>query len=234
LAYVACCSNLPPFCRILPPPCLPIGFESSRGQPLSGTQGKRVAAFALVTTVGPQPRPARSILGEPGRASDRQAFASLSYPANRQIFRNPRVGRPGFLVSLSIHPRTAVRRGRHAGLLLTPNCQRWSARSRRTVRPYQYVTEIQYVTEPGNFFGQIHPFLPARRRPTVDHSLVAGGAQRQGLQWGWCQTLSMGMVSQWGWCQTLFLVLTCCLRNQKQSLTPDDRQVGPSSRYRYL
>ena len=25
-------------------------------------------------------------------------------------------------------------------------------------------------------------FLPARRRPTVDHSLVAGGAQRQGLQ----------------------------------------------------
>src|SRR5208337_2259591 len=25
-----------------------------------------------------------------------------------------------------------------------------------------------------------------------------------------------------GWCQTLFLVLTCCLRNQKQSLTPDE------------
>jgi len=23
-----------------------------------------------------------------------------------------------------------------------------------------------------------------------------------------------------GWCQTLFLVLTCCFRNQKQSLTP--------------
>jgi hypothetical protein len=36
----------------------------------------------------------------------------------------------------------------------------------------------QYVTEPGNFFGQINPFLPARRRPTVDHSLMAGGAQR--------------------------------------------------------
>jgi len=30
---------------------------------------------------------------------------------------------------------------------------------------------------------------------------------------GWCQTLE-------GWCQTLFLVLTCRLRNQKQSLTP--------------
>jgi len=25
-----------------------------------------------------------------------------------------------------------------------------------------------------------------------------------------------------GWCQTLFLVLTCCLRNQKQSLTTDE------------
>src|SRR5271157_4760584 len=47
---------------------------------------------------------------------------------------------------------------------------------------FQYVTEIQYVTEPGNFFGQINPFLPARRRPTVDHSLMAGGAQRQELQ----------------------------------------------------
>jgi hypothetical protein len=32
----------------------------------------------------------------------------------------------------------------------------------------------------GNFFGQINPFLPARRRATVDHSLVAGDAQRQG------------------------------------------------------
>ena len=38
---------------------------------------------------------------------------------------------------------------------------------------------IQYVTEPGNLFGKINRFLPARRRPTVDHSLVAGGAQRQ-------------------------------------------------------
>jgi len=45
----------------------------------------------------------------------------------------------------------------------------------------QYVTEIQHVTEPGNFLEQINPFLPARRRPSVDHSLVAGGAQRQGL-----------------------------------------------------
>jgi len=91
-----------------------------------------VATFALVTTVGTEPRPARSTPGEPGRAADRQAFASLSYPTNRQVLRNPHVGRPGIFVSMSIHPRTAVRPGRHAGLLLIPNCQRWSARSRHT------------------------------------------------------------------------------------------------------
>ena len=80
--------------------------------------GKRVATFALVTTVGPQPRPARSTPGEPGRAANRQAFASLSYLTHRQVVRNPHVERSGFLVSTSRHPRTAVRRGRHAGLLL--------------------------------------------------------------------------------------------------------------------
>src|SRR5271157_2495004 len=113
--------NFAPFLGILPPFCKPIGFESGRGQPLSGTQGKRVATFALGTTVGPQPRPARSTPGAPGRAADRQAFASLSYPTDRQAFRNPHVGRPGFVVTMSIHPRIAVRPGRHAGLLLIPN-----------------------------------------------------------------------------------------------------------------
>src|SRR5271157_2412104 len=34
---------------------------------------------------------------------------------------------------------------------------------------------------------------------------------------------------QRGWCQTLFLVLTCCLRNQKQSLTPDGAKNRLSS-----
>ena len=72
-----------------------------------------MATFALVTTVGPQPRPARSTPGEPGRAANRQAFASLSYLTHRQVVRNPHVERSGFLVSTSIHPRTAVRRGRH-------------------------------------------------------------------------------------------------------------------------
>src|SRR5271157_2198170 len=66
------------------------------------------------------------------RELNHAAFASLSYPANRQVLRNPHVGRPGFLVSKNTRPRTAVRRGRHAGLLLIPNCQRWSARSRHT------------------------------------------------------------------------------------------------------
>src|SRR5208282_59016 len=38
---------------------------------------------------------------------------------------------------------------------------------------------------------------------------------RDAPRWGRCQTW-------WGRCQTLFLVLTCCLRNQKQSLTLDE------------
>ena len=63
------------------------------------------------------------------RELNHAALASLSYPTDRQVLRNPHVGRPGFLVSMSIHPRTADRRGRHAGLLLTPNCQSRSARS---------------------------------------------------------------------------------------------------------
>jgi len=107
-------------------------FESGRGRLLSGIQGKRAATCALVTTVEPDPRRARSTPGEAGRAANRQAFASPSYQANRQVVRNPHVGRPSYFVSMSIHPRTAAGRGRYAGLLLTPNCQRWSARSRQT------------------------------------------------------------------------------------------------------
>ena len=50
-----------------------------------------MAAFALVTTVGHQPRAARSTPSEPGRAADRQAFASLSYLTHRQVLRNAAV-----------------------------------------------------------------------------------------------------------------------------------------------
>src|SRR5208337_342872 len=56
---------------------------------------KEVAAFALVTTVGHQPRAARSTPGEPGRAADRQAFASLSYLTHRQVLRNPYIAKEG-------------------------------------------------------------------------------------------------------------------------------------------
>jgi len=56
---------------------------------------KEVAAFALVTTVGPQPRPARSTPGEPGRAADRPALASLSYLTHRQVVRNPHIAKEG-------------------------------------------------------------------------------------------------------------------------------------------
>src|SRR5271157_5612065 len=122
-----------PFCPLFGPfypHFRAIGSDSCRGHLLSGTEGKRVAAFALVTTVEPDARRARSTPGEPGRAANRQAFANLSHLTNRQVFRNPRIGRPGFLMSMSLHPRTAVRPGRHAGLFLTPNWQRWSARFR--------------------------------------------------------------------------------------------------------
>src|SRR5208337_1711568 len=91
-----------------------------------------VAMLALLTTFGPQPRPARSTSGEPGPVAARPAFASRSYRTARQLVRKRHAGRPGLLVSMSLHPRTALRPGRHAGLLLTPNCQDGSARSRHT------------------------------------------------------------------------------------------------------
>ncbi len=47
------------------------------------------------------------------------------------------------------------------------------ARSRRAARMFQYVTEKAIRAD------KINGFLPARRRPFVDHSHVAGGAQRQ-------------------------------------------------------
>ena len=78
------------------------------------------------------PTPATPLLSPAKiRELNHAAFASLSYPTDRQVLRNPHVGRPGFLVSMSIHPRTAARPGRHAGLVLTPNCQSRSARSQK-------------------------------------------------------------------------------------------------------
>ena len=50
-----------------------------------------------------------------------------------------------------------------------PTNHHWQRPNR--IRSRRAAVYIQYVTEPGNFFGQINPFLPARRRPPVDHSL---------------------------------------------------------------
>jgi len=117
-----------------------------------------------LTKVRPESCPARSTSGEPGRAADCQAFASLSYLTDRQVLRNPHVGRPGFLVSMSIHPRTAVRPGRHACLLLIPNCQSWSARSRHNI-VYDTVTQcfgeplagaMRFSQEPNNWLHSLH------------------------------------------------------------------------------
>ena len=41
---------------------------------------------------------------------------------------------------------------------------------------------ISFFTEPGDSCGQINPFSPTRRHPTIDYSLVAGDAQRHQLQ----------------------------------------------------
>src|SRR5271166_6435702 len=40
-------------------------------------------------------------------------YGTVTYLTHRQVVRNPHVERPGFLMSTSRHPRTAVRRGRH-------------------------------------------------------------------------------------------------------------------------
>ena len=49
-------------------------------------------------------------------------------------------------------------------------------------RSQRAVPLFQYGTKPGDPYGKINPFFLARRRWTVDHSLAAGGAQRQWLQ----------------------------------------------------
>src|SRR5208283_2606721 len=71
-----------------------------------------------------------------------------------------------------------VRRPFAAGYCLIPPAELArpnGARSRRAL-PF-----FQYGTKPGDPYGKIHPFFLARRRWTGDHSLAAGGAQRQWL-----------------------------------------------------
>ena len=54
-------------------------------------------------------------LGDPAPAAARLAFASRSYRTARQLVPKRHAGRPGFLVSMSLHPPTAPRPGRDAG-----------------------------------------------------------------------------------------------------------------------
>src|SRR5271165_2074114 len=137
-----------PFCPLFGPfyPhfAIPSAWESGRGQSLSGTQGTSVATFAPGTTVGPQPRSTRSTPGEPGRAADRQVFASLSYLTDRQVVRHPHVERPGFLVSTSRHPRIAVRRGRH-----DPEIHSLRCRIEQKDDPSQFLASESQPSAPG-------------------------------------------------------------------------------------
>ncbi len=55
---------------------------------------------------------------EIGFDSSRGPSASLIDPTNQQLLRHPHTDRPVFLRSMSLQPRTAVRPGRYAGLLL--------------------------------------------------------------------------------------------------------------------
>ena len=58
-----------------------------------------------------------------------------------------------------------------------PNCERSNGPDLAERTLYSYYTPNQAIPA-----GKSNPFPPTRRRPTVDHSLVAGGAQRQWLQ----------------------------------------------------
>jgi hypothetical protein len=59
---------------------------------------------------------------------------------------------------------------------LLPDTDRQIAKDRTRPDLDERPLYTQYVTEPGDSCGQIYPFFPTRRRSTLDHSLVAGGA----------------------------------------------------------
>ena len=84
----------------------------------STPEGRRPQIRGWGSLAVSSPTPATPLLSPAKiRELNHAAFASLSHPTDRQVVRNPHVGRPGFLVSTSIHPRTSARPGRHAGLL---------------------------------------------------------------------------------------------------------------------
>ena len=82
--------------------------------------------------------------------------------------RNPHVGRPGFLVSMSRHPHTAVRPGRCACLLLTLNCQRLFARSRHTqftIRLFESCERLRNLVSSSWHERDCNGFVPCRANP---------------------------------------------------------------------
>jgi len=60
---------------------------------------------------------------------------------------------------------------------LLPDTDRRIAKGRTRPDLDERAVYIQYVTETGDSCGKFKVFLPARRRSTVDHSLVARSAQ---------------------------------------------------------
>jgi hypothetical protein len=81
----------------------------------------------------------------------------------------------------------------------------------------QYVTEIQYVTKPGNFFGLVHPFLPAARWLTTrswPQPLNAKGSGRAGRKTSRCDTCPLTIpIPKWSVSQiTSRLLRTFCRR----------------------
>jgi len=72
-----------------------------------------------------------------------------------------------------------VRRPSSTGYCLTPTAD--LSKTERGPISTNGHSIIQYITEPGDSRGEIKPLFLARRRRTLDHSLVAG-AQRQSPQ----------------------------------------------------
>src|SRR5208337_3264086 len=91
ICYVSCYVSATYLLRFL----LHISYKTA-GPASFWHQGMRLAH---VRSLDDGPAPTASCQIDPGescRTAERQASASLSYPANRQVLPNPHVGRPGF------------------------------------------------------------------------------------------------------------------------------------------
>ena len=110
--------------------------------------------------------------------------AFLSPPASSAQFHWPR-----YWLLTTILPSHAPRRNQRGQVVRRPSstgyCLTPTADLSNTERGPISTNDhsiIQYITEPGDSHGEINPLFLACRRRTLDHSLVAGGGQRQSLQ----------------------------------------------------